>query len=88
YVKNFKTKLIKNDGAKIDCLITASLRKDHKQRIIGYHGFIRNITEQKLLEKNREELLEKIIFENENLEKLNFELDQMNMKLKSEIIED
>lgn len=87
YVKNFKTKLIKNDGAKIDCLITASLRKDHKQRIIGYHGFMRDITEKNLLEKNSEELLEQIILENENIEKLNFELDQMNVDLELKIIE-
>jgi len=46
-VRDYEVKLRKKDGTEMDCLITATLRKDAGGNIVGYQGIIRDITEQK-----------------------------------------
>jgi two-component system, sensor histidine kinase and response regulator len=50
-IRDFELKLRKKDGSQIECLLTASVRKDNAGNIIGYHGIIRDITERKRMEK-------------------------------------
>ncbi len=61
-VKNYELELKKKDGAKINCLFTASVWGDKDGGILGYRGNVRDITERKkaenLLKQQREELSE------------------------------
>lgn len=50
-VKNFEVKLQKKDKKIIDCLLTTTLRCANDGSILGYHGIIRDITEQKQAEQ-------------------------------------
>ncbi len=47
YVKDYELQLRKKDGSVIDCLDSATIRRDMERNIIGYQGIIRNITKQK-----------------------------------------
>jgi PAS domain S-box-containing protein len=51
FVKDFEAKLKRKDGAPIDCLISATVRKDEKDHIIGYEGIIKDISYRKSMEK-------------------------------------
>jgi PAS domain S-box-containing protein len=51
FVRDFELKLRKKDGTEMDCLLTASVRRSHDGNILGYQGFIRDITERKLMEE-------------------------------------
>ncbi|MEA3358182.1 MAG: PAS domain S-box protein [Thermodesulfobacteriota bacterium] len=55
-VTGFSVKLVKKDGEEIDCLITASVRRDDNGAVIGYQGVIRDITEKKRAEEEKEQL--------------------------------
>ena len=55
FVKDFETRLKKKDGSVIDCLITSTVRKDEKGKIIGYQGIVRDITQQKKLQRELDE---------------------------------
>jgi two-component system cell cycle sensor histidine kinase/response regulator CckA len=48
-VKEYRVKLCKKDGTKIDCLLTSSVRQDDGS-ILGYQGIIHDITERKRIE--------------------------------------
>ncbi len=56
FTKDFEVKLKKKDGSPLDCLITATARKDRKGEIIGYEGTIKDISDRKRME---EELLQR-----------------------------
>ncbi len=56
FVKDFEIKLKKKDRTTIDCLITATIRKDKEGHAIGYEGIIKNISDRK---KTEEELLKR-----------------------------
>jgi PAS domain S-box-containing protein len=56
FAKDFEVKLKKKDGSPIDCLITASIRKEEEGIIAGYAGIIKDISYRKGIEK---ELLER-----------------------------
>jgi len=45
-VKNYEIKLKKKDGTSIDVQITASARFDQNGKVQGYHGTIRDVTEE------------------------------------------
>ncbi len=49
-VTDYEVKFRKKDGTEMDCLLTASVRQAKDGSILGYQGFIRNITERKRLE--------------------------------------
>ena len=51
YVKNETLVLQKKDGTAVDCLRTASVRRDEAGDIIGFQGIIRDITRYKIAEK-------------------------------------
>ncbi|MFB3884896.1 MAG: PAS domain S-box protein [Thermodesulfobacteriota bacterium] len=51
FIKDFEAELRKKDGETIDCLITATLRKDEEGHSIGYEGIIKNISERKKMEE-------------------------------------
>jgi len=58
-VKNFEVKLKKKDGTVMDCLYTSSVRRSASNSdILGYHCIIRDITESKRLEQERQQLIE------------------------------
>ncbi len=46
FVKDHEVQMKKKDGVVIDCLITATVRRDPGGAIIGYQGIIRDITER------------------------------------------
>ncbi|RPI77908.1 MAG: response regulator, partial [Desulfobacteraceae bacterium] len=49
-VKDFEIKLRRKDGREIDCLQSAAVWRDKDGMLLGYQGFIRDITERKRLE--------------------------------------
>ncbi len=51
YVKDYETTLHRPDGTVRDCIMTASARYDQQGLLVGYEGFLRDIT----LEKQRQE---------------------------------
>jgi PAS domain S-box-containing protein len=56
FVKDFEAKLKRKDGTPIDTLITASMRKDEEDHILGYEGIIKDISLRKRME---DEILQK-----------------------------
>lgn len=46
-VKDFAVILHKRDGTRIECLLTATARRDHEGCVVGYEGIIRDISAQK-----------------------------------------
>jgi len=51
FVKDYEVKLKRKDGTPIDCLITASIRREEEGIIIGYEGIIKDISYRKGVEK-------------------------------------
>ncbi|CAN5337484.1 hypothetical protein BH09BAC1_BH09BAC1_00460 [soil metagenome] len=47
FVRDFELKLRRKDGTKIDCVITASLWYSNENKLMGYQGTIRDITEKR-----------------------------------------
>ena len=50
-LKDYEVKRRRKDGTEIDCLLSATVRRDDEGNIIGYQGIIRDITHRKSLEK-------------------------------------
>ncbi len=50
-VRDLDMTLRRKDGAYIDCLITATVRRDQDGTIIGYQGTIRDVSEKKQMER-------------------------------------
>ncbi len=50
-VRDFEIDLVSNDGRRINCLMTSSVRRDHDGAIVGYEGSIRDVTDRKVLEQ-------------------------------------
>lgn len=50
FLKDFPLSFRRKDGKEMDCLLTASLRRSGDGTIVGYHGIIRDVTEQKNLQ--------------------------------------
>ena len=51
FVRDYGIKLRKKDGAEMDCLLTATMRRTADGNILGYQGIIRDITEHKRMEE-------------------------------------
>ena len=58
-VRNYELKLRKKENTEIDCLLTATVRRDNDGKIVGYKGIMRDITERKKLERQLVESEEK-----------------------------
>ena len=56
-VKDFEVTLRKMDGTEIDCLITATVRRSREDGILSYQGIIRDVTERKRAQEEREKLI-------------------------------
>ena len=54
-VEDYPVLLRRKDGGVISCRITASARKNARGDIVGYQGFIRDVTEQERLQKTLSE---------------------------------
>jgi PAS domain S-box-containing protein len=55
-VRDFEVELKKKDGTKIDCLLTATVRKAEDGAILGYQGIMRDITERTRAEEEKRRL--------------------------------
>jgi PAS domain S-box-containing protein len=51
FVRDYEINLRKKDGAEMECLLTAIVRKTADGNIAGYQGIIRDITERKRMEE-------------------------------------
>ncbi len=51
FVKDHEISFTRKDGQLLDCLMTAVVRKDKSGAIIGYQGFLKDITERKKMER-------------------------------------
>lgn len=51
FVKDFEMRLKKMNGEIIDCLLTVTGIRDEQNRIVEYHGIIRDVTEKKKAEE-------------------------------------
>jgi diguanylate cyclase (GGDEF)-like protein/PAS domain S-box-containing protein len=49
-VRDYEIKLQKKDGAKIDCLLTVTPKRNDRGDVIEYQGIVRDITERKRIE--------------------------------------
>jgi PAS domain S-box-containing protein len=60
FVKDYETKLRKKDGTEMECLLTSIVRRNADGYIVGYQGIIRDITERKRAEEERETLIHEL----------------------------
>jgi two-component system, cell cycle sensor histidine kinase and response regulator CckA len=51
FVKDWEVTYKRKDGTFVDCLVTATLRKDREGNVIGYQGLIKDISDRKRLEE-------------------------------------
>lgn len=56
YVRDYEIKFKKKDGTHIDCLLTTSLWHSEDGEILGYQGIIRDITEQKRITRQLQQV--------------------------------
>lgn len=56
-VANFPVQLRHKDGQFLDCLLTSTVMRNVEGAVVGYQGIVRNVTEQKRLETQIQELL-------------------------------
>lgn len=56
-VRDFPIKVLDKEGVIKDCLVTATVRQADDGTILGYQGIVRDITEQKRVERERLRLL-------------------------------
>jgi PAS domain S-box-containing protein len=54
YIQDYPVKLRARDGRLLDCLITASVRRDSQGQVVGYQGIIRDVSD----ERQRQELMD------------------------------
>jgi PAS domain S-box-containing protein len=67
--KDYPVNLRKKDGTVIPTLITSVAKRDDKGAVIGYQGTIRDITERKRAEEERERLIKDLEMRNAEMER-------------------
>jgi PAS domain S-box-containing protein len=75
FVKNFETKLKRKDGAPIDVLITANIRKDASGNRVGYEGFIKDVSDRKRVEEELRKSEERYRTIIDNIQEPYYEMD-------------
>jgi len=55
-VRDYEVKFCKKNGTEMDCLLTGSVRRSSTGRLLGYQGIIRDVTEQKRIERLRDDV--------------------------------
>ncbi len=58
FVTDYEVKFLRKDKKEMDCLLTASVRRDNDGAILGYQGILRDITERKRAEQEMKALEE------------------------------
>ena len=61
FVRDYEVKFLTKDRKEMDCLITAAVQRNHDGSILGYQGSIRDITERKKAEEEKERLHAQLI---------------------------
>jgi len=69
FAKEFPVNLRKKDGSIINTLITSVVKKDVNGNVIGYQGTIRDITERKRADEERERILNELEIKNAEMER-------------------
>jgi len=69
-VQDYVVRLIKKNGSRMFCLYTFSVRKNEEGEIIGYQGIIRDITEKRRMESERDQLIAELQEALENIRTL------------------
>jgi len=72
FAKEFPVNLRRKDGSIVNTLITSVAKKDVNGNVIGYQGTIRDITERKQAEEERESLLKELEAKNRELERFTY----------------
>ncbi len=60
YVKNLEISMVRSDGERIVCLISANVIRDAGGAVTGYQGIIRDITDKRIIELERLESVTKL----------------------------
>jgi len=55
-VRDYEVKFRKKNGAEMDCILTSTVRRSADGDILGYQGIIRDVTEQKRIERLRDDV--------------------------------
>ena len=55
-VRDYEVKFCKKNSTEMYCLLTSSVRRSSTGRILGYQGIIRDVTEQKRIERLRDDV--------------------------------
>lgn len=55
-VRDYEVKFKKKNGMEMDCLLTGTVRRSNDGSILGYQGIIRDVTEQKRIERLRDDV--------------------------------
>lgn len=55
-VRDYEVKFKKKNGTEMDCLLTGTIRRSKDGSILGYQGIIRDVTEQKRIERLRDDV--------------------------------
>jgi PAS domain S-box-containing protein len=55
-VRDYEVKFKKKNGTEMDCLLNATVRRSADGGILGYQGIIRDVTEQKHIERLRDDV--------------------------------
>jgi PAS domain S-box-containing protein len=55
-VRDYEVKFKKKNGTEMDCILNATVRRSAKGDILGYQGIIRDVTEQKRIERLRDDV--------------------------------
>ena len=55
-VRDYEVKFCKKNGTEMDCILTSTVRRSADGSILGYQGIIRDVTEQKRIERLRDDV--------------------------------
>jgi PAS domain S-box-containing protein len=55
-VRDYEVKFKKKSGTQMDCILTSTVRRSAEGTILGYQGIIRDVTEQRRIERLRDDV--------------------------------